>query len=632
MDVTQRERGTYVFGPFRLDPVRRTLHRDGNAVSLTSRLFDTLLYLVHNPERLVTRDELESVVWRGRPVEDGNLQKAVSALRRVLNADDPTGNLIVTVTGRGYQFAIPVEFEPSQPEIGPIDAMVPLGSAETAKSVASTAWRGRRALALGSAALLLAAIGLWWIGSRRAPGPQPFTPPPHSVAVMAFTNLSGDAGQDYFSDGLSEELIDALGRVGAMRVAARLSSFSFKGKPTPVGEIARALNVGTVLEGSMRRDGPRLRVTAQLIDGATGFQIWSNHYDSDHGDILQVQDQIAQAVAASLQVTLLGTDMTKLTLGGTTTPAAFDAYLRGIGLANQKSGKAIKQAALEFEAALKLDPDYVLALVQHAKMLIAIVESYSGSDMALVQKNRAEALGEARRAVALAPGLGVAHTVLAAALDETWDFVEADVEYARGKELAPGDAWVSWLYAAMLSGTGHVAESLAAARLSVELDPLSPAAYRHLAASLTQARHFDEARSALRHAEDLGFSGQADTGARAMIDLREGNFVQARKTCAGAENVMQIFCLALADHALGLQAQADADLAKLRASEGDDAAYMYADIYAQWGRFDDALQWLETAYRLHDDGLIDLKWDSFLDPIRGMPRFEAVKRNMHFAE
>ena len=632
MDVPQRERGTYVFGPFRLDPTRRTLHRNGNAVSLTSRLFDTLLYLVQNPERLVTRDELENAVWHGRPVEDGNLQKAVAALRRVLNAHDPTGNLIVTVTGRGFQFATAVTFESDWPEASTMAASAARDAEQASITAKSTPWHRRRAATLGVAALLLAGIGLWSVASLRAPGPTPFAPPPHSVAVMAFTNLSGDIGQEYFSDGLSEELIDALGRIGSVRVAARLSSFSFKGKPTPIGDIARALNVGTVLEGSIRRDGPRLRVTTQLVDGATGFQIWSNHYDIDQGDILQVQGRIAEAVAASLQVTLLGADMTKLTLGGTTNPAALDAYLRGIRLANQKSGRASKQAVMEFDTALKLDPGYVLALVQHAKMLIVIVESYSGSDMALVQKNRAEALAEARRAVALAPGLGVAHTVLAAALDETWDFVEADVEYARGKELAPGDAWVSWLYAAMLSGTGHVAESLAAARLSVELDPLSPAAYRHLAASLTQARHFDEARSALRHAEDLGFSGQADTGARAMIDLREGNFAQARKTCAGAENVMQIFCLALADHALGLQAHADADLAKLRASEGDDAAYMYADIYAQWGRFDDALQWLETAYRLHDDGLIDLKWDSFLDPIRGMPRFEAVKRDMHFAQ
>jgi TolB-like protein/Flp pilus assembly protein TadD len=573
-------------------------------------------------------------------VEDANLTQAIFALRRALQTEGTEDAFIVTVPGRGYRVGVPVVFAaaPGEHSASSPDALSEASS--VAPPAAAAPPRAQPGFYRGSVValfLVAACILAWHFVPARPPATTPapaiatkFAPPPHSIAIMAFTNMSGDPSQDYFADGLSEELIDALGRVGAVRVAARLSSFTFKGRPTPVGEIARAMNVGTVLEGSIRRDGTRLRVTAQLIDGSTGFQIWSNHYDADQGNILLIQSRIGEAVAASLQVTLVGADMTKLTLGGTTNPAAFDAYLRGMRLANQKGGRATKQAVIEFETALRLDPDYALALAQQAKALIAITESFSGSDLALAQKNRVQALAGARRAVAIAPELGMAHTVLAAALDESWDFVEADAEYARGKELAPGDAWVNWQYAGMLLGTGHVAEGLAAARLSVQLDPLSPGAYRHLASSLTHAGHFDEARSAIHHAEELGLAPSAGASARAMIDLREGNFEQARKTCADAESPSQLFCVAIADHALGMQAQADADLAKLRASEGDDAAYLYADIYAQWGRLDDALHWLETAYRLHDDGLIDLKWDTFLNPIRGTPRFAALKRAMHF--
>jgi TolB-like protein/DNA-binding winged helix-turn-helix (wHTH) protein len=387
MDVSTRERGVFLFGPFRLDPVRRTLLRDGAVVVLAPRLFDTLLHLVAHHERLVEKGELIAAVWGRRTVEEANLSQAIFALRKVLQTGGADDNVIVTAPGRGYRCGVPVVFETApedrsaagsfgQPEAG--GAGVPPG--------ARPWWRRPSALWASALALVLAASGgtLWTLrsgGNTAPPGVSVrFAPPPHSVAVLAFTNLSGDPGQEYFSDGLSEELIDALGRIGAVRVAARQSSFSFKGKSATIADIARQLNVGTVLEGSVRRDGSRLRINVQLIDAVTGYQLWSNQYDRALGDSFSLQADIAGAVIASLQTSVLGSDTAKLILGGTTNPEAVDAYLRGVRLMSLATAASTKQAASAFEAAISKDPNFALALVRHSDVELSIAEYFPEDD------------------------------------------------------------------------------------------------------------------------------------------------------------------------------------------------------------------------------------------------------------
>jgi TolB-like protein/DNA-binding winged helix-turn-helix (wHTH) protein len=312
MDISIRELGTFRFGPFRLDPVRRALLRDGVRVKLAERLFDTLLYLVANHGRLVERDEVLAAVWAGRVVEDNNLAQAVFTLRKVLQAGDVAEQFIVTVPGRGYRFAAPVVFEPEARESQAVLSL----PGRPAGQAAPAWWRGRISLAVAVLALVLAATSLALLRPRLA-GPSPFAPPLHSVAVLAFDNMSGDPTQDYLSDGLSEQLIDSLTRIDALQVAARTSSFSFKGGHATIADIARKLNVAAVLEGSVRRDGARVRITAQLINALTGYHYWSKTYDRDWHDLLSLQVAIAQAVTDSLRVTLLGNDVAKLSLGGT---------------------------------------------------------------------------------------------------------------------------------------------------------------------------------------------------------------------------------------------------------------------------------------------------------------------------
>jgi len=632
MDVFTREKGIYTFGPFRLDPVRRALLRDGERIKLGARLFDTLLYLVENHDRLVERDELQQAVWQGRVVEEGNLGQAISALRKTLQGDFIEESFIVTVAGRGYRIGAPVEFLPAPPSTLSTDLPGPDATSLAAAMPASTSRLARLPTALWALlALLLASCAAlaWYL---LPPSSPPFNPPPHSIAVLAFTNLSGDPAQDYFSDGLSEELIDALSRIRQVQVAARMSSFSFKGKQATIADIAHQLNVGAVLEGSVRRQGTRLRITAQLIDAKSGYELWSRSYDRDQNDLLAVQVEIAAAVSASLQVALLGDDAAKLGLGGTANPKAFDAYLHGMQLLYADRDPDLRRGLAAFDAAIALDPSFALARVRRANVLQQILFTEDIPDVATADRMENDALAEAQRAVALAPDLPSAHARLGALLEEArYDFAGAASEVRRARDLAPSDLTANLNYADLHMHIGHTDEAVTAAELASTLDPLTANTYMRLAGVLVWARRFPEAEAALNHARQLAPSlGAQYRGLQGEIELDQGKPAAAAQTCAKADDWQQILCLALADHAIGKQADAAANFAKLRAQLGDTGAIQYAEIYAQWGQPDEALHWMEEAWRLHDPGLIEMKADSRLDPIRDLPRFKAIEQRLNF--
>lgn len=632
MNVQLREGGNYAFGPFRLDPTRRTLVGARGEVNLTARLFDTLFFLVQNSERLVEREELAYAVWGDRTVAEGNLQKAISSLRKALHEHAPDEIFIRTVSGRGFRFAVPVILEPNTAALSLVDPFV---TRDASGKPSPQWWRSRDVILL---VLLLLAVGLIAIAlTFRHRGAEtsasvPFSPPAHSVAVMAFTNLSGDPRQDYFSDGISEELINALGRINKLKVAARLSSFSFKGKPVTVADIGRQLDVGAVLEGSVRRDGTRLRITAQLVDVRTGYQLWSRDFDRNNVDVLNVQDDIAEAVAASLKIVLGGDDVVRLTSGNTNNPEAWDAYLRGLGLRNQFTAETLQKALAAFDKAIALDPRFALAHVERTFTMINYDEGFGtlGSDVAAAQRFRAQAFAEAEQAVSLAPRLGVAHAALAAADEELWHFADAEAEYERARALAPGDSTIERHYARFEAAMGHPRAAIAAAQRAVELDPLSAGAYLALASNLTMARRpASDAATALHHAELLAPKGPLEVFEAVQIALLRHDYTGARQLCAAHPFWAQYF-LAIADYKLGDREGARAALAKFRAAQGDNSAFQYAIVYAQWGDARDALHWLEAAYRLHDDGLIDMKTFWMLDPIRGTAGFRDIERRMNF--
>ena len=614
MNFSLREQAIYAFGPFRLDPVRHRLSRDGAPVSLSPRLFDTLLYLVQHAGRVVERDELVRAVWGSRVVDDGNLKQTIFALRKALQTGTSCERLIVTAPTRGYLFAAPVALEPFSRDAAPLPERQ-----EPPVPALVRRHRGIIAIACAGAALLAAAM-LWRPGA-------PFAPPPHSVAVLAFANLSGDPAQAYFSDGISDELIGALSRIGGLHVAARTSAFSVQARYATIADMARALNVGAVLEGSVRRDGTHIRTTADLIDARTGFSLWSRSYDRQSAGLLQTQADIAASVAAALQVTLLAADTARLSAGGTENPAAFDTYLQGVRLAEQPGGPAASLAA--FTNAIALDPHFALARAHRAQALLAMANSDANADPAAVHRTLSDSLAEADRAIALAPNLGIAHLVRGAALMSVQNLPAADQEISLAHDLAPGDERVTMDYAVTQVQFGRPEEGVRVAQQAAALDPVTADTYLDLAGVLAASQRYDDALAAIRRARILGAADGAGPLERS-IALERGQFEAVLPGCLAGHNWLDHFCLARAYHGLGRHAEAAAELATLHGMLGDNGAYQYAEIAAQWGQAAEAIRWLQTAYRLHDTGLVLMKSDALLAPVRNTTEYRDIERKLNF--
>ena len=431
-----------------------------------------------------------------------------------------------------------------------------------------------------------------------------FNPSPHAIAVLPFVNLSGDAKQDYFSDGLTEELLNSLADIDGLQVAARTSSFSFREHPD-ILTIAHKLNVGAVLEGSVRRSEHTVRVTAQLINAVTGFHLWSKTYDRDLGDVLKLQTEIATAVANTLKVTLLGDVTAKIERGGTRNPAAFDAYLRAMrAYENYHDDKGLQAAVAGFTESIQIDPGYALAYATRSLVRREYLDEFGTNSANRVGSDTVR--GDALKAIALAPGLAEGHLALAAWLDTfRQDMTEASREYERAATLAPGDAQVLRSYALSAAELGRAEAAITAAQRAVTLDPLSALTRRWLARVLYFSRHYEEAIAAADEASSLDPGDAWAAAVRGESYYLLGELERARSSCEIAlEHYALQVCRAIVYQRIGQRHDAEAALAKI---QGDELAYQYAQIFAQWGNTAKALEWLNTGMRLHDTGLRHLK-------------------------
>ena len=514
--------------------------------------------------------------------------------------------------------------------------------------------RGRPLAVLGAASLAAAALigylllDKLWISRRsvvvQAPTAQPaasvaaatpvaFNPPPHSIAVLPFVNMSGDKEQEYFSDGLTEEILNSLAQVNDLQVAARTSAFSFKGKDTDIGTIARKLNVSAVLEGSVRRSGNTVRVTTQLINAVTGFQLWSHAYDRDLTDVLKLQTKIADAVASTLKVSLLGDEATKIELGGTRNPAAFDAYLRGSkAFSTYHDSKGLETTIAAYTEAIGLDPNYALA---YANRSLALSRYAAGlASVPVVRESFDKAQSDARKAIVLTPDLAEGHLALARYFQTgALDFTRADEEYERALALAPGNARLLRLYGFFAVLMGRTEAGIAAARRAVVLDPLNAGSHSSLGDALFHARQFPQAVAAYQDALALHPDDPSIYAYRGLAYYALGDFERARVSCESKpDHWWNQQCLAITYDKLGRRADADAVIAKMKASDGDADAYQFAGIYAQWGNSARALEWLDATVRVRDSGLVALKTDPLVDPLRKEPRFQAIERELKFPQ
>jgi TolB-like protein len=499
------------------------------------------------------------------------------------------------------------------------------------RPVRGSSW-SKPALWVTVGVVVFAALALvadkFWVSKPLTSSPAAFTPPAHSIAVLPFVNLSGDASQDYFSDGLTEELLNSLAEIEGLQVAARTSSFSFKEHPD-IATVAHKLNVGAVLEGSVRRSEHTVRVTAQLINAVTGFHLWSKTYDRDLGDVLKLQTEIATAVASALKVTLLGDVVAKIELGGTRNPAAFDAYLRAAKALNgYHDAKELQTAIAAYTEAIGLDANYALAFAGRSLALGQYAGEFATG--AGIREDFDGAQADARQALSLAPDLAEGHLALANFFESTLDMAQASTEFERAIALAPGNARVLREYGRSVVSLGRVDAAIAAGRRAVVLDPLNALTHRRLGQSLYYAHRYQEAIAVLSDGLALDPEDANAYGSRGRAYYMLGDLEKARSSCESKPQWGAQWCLALVYDKLGRHADAEAEVAKMKASMGDAEAYQYATIYAQWGDTREALEWLETALRLRDSGLGDLKSDPLLDPLRKEPRFRAVERELNF--
>ena len=506
---------------------------------------------------------------------------------------------------------------------------------QPAGSDAAASRRARLSLLLVAA---VATIGLGYVtldrfvlsrrGAAPAPPATPATPAPvskdKSIAVLPFLDLSEKKDQEYFSDGLTEELLDQLAQVPDLHVPARTSSFYFKGKQATIAEMARALGVTHVLEGSVRKAGHTMRVSAQLIRADNGYHLWAHTYDRDVKDVFKVQDEIAAAVVEALKARLLPIPAA-LTARRSTNSAAYDQYLVGRQFLTRNSGDYSRRAAAAFRKSIALDPNYAAAWAGLADAMFWVADSEPALKNTLA--DRTEARAAADRAVALQPELADGYrtrALLRTAND--LDFAGAREDLQRALQLEPENAEVLNYYgAASLTPTGRLTEAIAVLRKATQIDPLNARAWSFLGSALMFQGDCAAAFTALQRSLEISPHQTYAPNALTLCYMLAGRPAEALKASQqSASEVFRLWGAALAQSGLGDQAQAQRPLDTLIAKYGSTAAYQIAQIYAWRGDKLRATFWLERAHVQKDAGYPYIKVDPMLRNLHGDPHYRSM--------
>jgi TolB-like protein len=435
----------YEFGPFCVDPARSLLLRSGEPVTLTPKAFEILVVLLEHRGDIVLKQDLIDSVWPDTCVEEGNLSRNISTLRKALGEAPGDHEYVVTVPRRGYRFV------------------------------------GR-------------------VHEARARSGCPAQPPIESIAVLPFMNLSADAEQEYFADGMTEALLTDLAQICALRVVSRTSVMRYKNTRSTLKQIARELDVDAVVEGSVLRAGHRARITVQLIQGQTDQHLWANTYEGDLADVLGLQGSIARSIAHEIQVALTPREQARLAAARVVNPAAYEAYLKGRHFLGQRTAAALKRSVAYFEEALRADPRDVLAHVALAQACAVIAAEGFQAPRTVVPK----ALRAVNAALALDADLGEAHATLALLkFHHEWDFVGARRRFRTALDLCPGDASTHHWYGLLLGFQRCFDESLHELRTARGLDPLAPIIRAALGLVDVFAGRYDEAIAAAQSALEI---------------------------------------------------------------------------------------------------------------------------------
>jgi TolB-like protein/DNA-binding winged helix-turn-helix (wHTH) protein len=628
----------YRFGQFVLDPAKRTLFRGDSPISLTPKAFDVLLFLAQNPNRLVTKEELLRAVWGDTFVEEGNLTQYISHLRKALGDNSEDTRLIVTIARKGYQFTADVTV--AEPADTAIQAAVQFSTAESSRADTQPAlwspadeatpkaprhWQKAAFWGTSLVFLVVACLASW----RHFGGMTPPRSQKIMLAVLPFQNLTGDPNKEYLADGLTEETISLLGRLNPeqLGVIARTSVMGYKRKDERLDQIGRELSVQYVLESSLRESGSHLRITAQFIQLKDQTHLWSQDYDYQAQDILNVQDDVAKAVAREIRLRLGSQQQAELAGSRPVNPDAFDAYLQGYYFFQRNTDKDTEMALKYFERATQLDPSYALAWVWMSRVRnwqanVGLVPSDEGHRLAR------EALD---RALALHPNLPEAYAQMARIKQQVdLDWAGADIAVQRAIALEPGDPDIGRLAASSAIIMGRVGEARRLGHRAIDLDPLNAESWATLSDIEYLMGELDQAAVHSHKALELIPDVWTGHSMLSLIYIAQGRPQDALPEIELVRSDLDRGSLyPLAYHALGRKKESDVALSEFIAKYHADAAYQIAAVYAFRNQSDEAFEWLERAYAQRDGGLIETKMDPLLKNLRKDPRYIALLKKLN---
>ena len=469
-------------------------------------------------------------------------------------------------------------------------------------------------------------VGLFFVGRYTAGRATPRQSeaataiPQKSIAVLPLINESGDPKDEYFSDGLSEELIAALAQISGLKVIGRSSSFRFKDRREEPRTIGEKLGVSTLLEGTVRKQGDRVRIVAELINAADGIEVWTRTFDREIKDIFAVQQEIARAVADSLKVALLGSEE-RSTQMATNSVEAHNAYLQAHFYFQRRNLDDYRKAVTYFDEAIRLDPDYALAYAERSEAWTFIGDLTGQHEPAW-----SKARSDAEKAVAIAPALAEARAALGwVRFFIDWKFAEGLSELKRAKELSPVNPTANDLLARVMVYLGRVDEAERQARHAVELDPLSVIAQGNLARVLLFAGKLEEADAAARKAAELQPASASSHRWQVVVAVLRGDGETAlREAQLEPDEGYRRFELAVAQYVLRDRQAADAALGDLIANGRDQLAYQIAEVYAVRGERDKAFEWLQISFDNHDTGTLSVLVDPLLRGLRDDPRYKNL--------
>jgi TolB-like protein/DNA-binding winged helix-turn-helix (wHTH) protein/Flp pilus assembly protein TadD len=627
------------FGTYEVSLQSGEVRKAGLRIRVQQQPLKLLEVLLEHPGEVVTREELRSRVWPNESFGDFDqaLNIAIGKLRSALGDSAENPRFIETLPKRGYRFIADVsvldaDARPRRPGSAAGDPPAPetgneVQDARLAVAPKRRLWPTRRVVVALALVLCLLIFFAWRFRSR-APAPSGI----RSIAVLPLENLSGDASQNYFADGMTDELITDLAQISALRVISRTSVMVYKGARKPLPEIARELNVDAVVEGTVLRSGEQVRITAQLIEASTDKHLWSQSYEGELRDTLALQNRVASAIADQIRINLTPREQAALKNVKVVNPEAYESYLKGRYFWNKRTTDGLKAALAYFNQAIEEDPKYAQAYSGLADTY-ALLGDWQYAVMA-PKEALPKAKAAAIKALELDSALGEAHSSLAVCLDGfDWDFNTAEKEFQRAIELSPGYATAHHWYAWHLSHTGRNKEAIAEMRKAEDLDPLSLIINTDLAELLVLTHYYDESiRQSRKTIEmDPNFAlahnqlGQAYFQ-KQMYEPAIAELEKSVQLSGGSPTC--IANLARAYAASGRRSDAEKLLSDLkkRSSPSASLASQIAIIYAALGDKDQAMNWLEKGYeeRFNPGALLR----PGLDPLRSDPRFQNLVRRI----